>query len=77
MGKTKEEQTIQWAKQKKDRQYNGQSKRKTDNTMIKTKEEHTIQWAKQKKDRQYNDQNKRKTDNALVLVKTKEEQTIQ
>jgi hypothetical protein len=45
--------------------------------MIKTKEEHTIQWAKQKKDRQYNDQNKRKTDNALVLVKTKEEQTIQ
>ena len=79
MIKTKEEQTIQWSKQKKNRQYNDQSKRKTDNTMIKTKEEqtmqwpkqkeeHTMQWAKQRKNRQYNGQ---------AVAKGKEEQTIQ
>ena len=43
MIKTKEGQSIQWAKQKKDRQYIGQNKRRTDNTMGKTKEEQTIQ----------------------------------
>jgi hypothetical protein len=48
MTKAKEEQTIQWPKQKKNRQYNGQSKRRTDNTMAKTKEEQTMQWPKQK-----------------------------
>jgi hypothetical protein len=59
MAKAKEEQTIQWAKQKKNRQYNDQNKRRTDNTMAKAKEEQTIQWAKQKKNRQYNGQSKR------------------
>jgi hypothetical protein len=38
MIKTKEGQTIQWSKQKKDRQYNDQNKRRTVNTMGKTKE---------------------------------------
>ena len=50
-----------WSKQKKNRQYNDQNKRKTDNALVlvKTKEEQTIQWAKQKKNRQYNGQRKR------------------
>jgi hypothetical protein len=43
MIKTKEEHTMKWAKQKKDRQYNDQNKRKTDNALVKTKEEQTIQ----------------------------------
>jgi hypothetical protein len=34
MIKTKEEQTIQWSKQKKNRQYNDQNKRRTDNTYV-------------------------------------------
>jgi hypothetical protein len=34
MIKTNEEQTIQWLKQKKSRQYNGQNKRRTDNAMM-------------------------------------------
>jgi hypothetical protein len=63
-----------WAKQKKNRQYNGQSKRRTDNAMGKTKEEQTIQWAKQKKNRQCNGQSKRRTDN--TMAKAKEEQTM-
>ena len=56
-----------WSKQKKNRQYNDQNKRRTDNAMIKTKEEQTMQWAKQKKNRQYNGQRKRikKTNNDL------------
>ena len=59
MTKAKEEQTIQWPNQKKDRQYNDQSKRRTDNAMAKTKEEQTIQGSKQKKNRKYNGQSKR------------------
>jgi hypothetical protein len=43
MIKTKEEQTIQWAKQKRNRQYNDQNKRRTDNIISKTKKEQTIQ----------------------------------
>ena len=58
MAKAKDEQTIQWSKQK-NKQYNGQNKRRTDNTMIKTKEEQTIQGSKQKKNRKYNGQSKR------------------
>ena len=58
---------------KKDRQYIGEKKRRTDNTMTKANEEQTIQWPKEKKNRQYNGQNKR-TVNAMA--KTKERQTI-
>jgi hypothetical protein len=43
MMKTKEEQKIQWSKQKKNRQCNDENKRRTDNTMVKAKEEQTIQ----------------------------------
>ena len=59
---------MQWAKHKKDRQYNGQNKRRIDNTLGKTKEEQ-IQWAKQKKDRQYYDQNKRRAYNEMGKTK--------
>ena len=65
MIKTKKGQTIQWTKQKKNRQYNDQNKG-TDIAMIKIKEGQTIQWSKQKKNRQYNDQSKRRTDNAMI-----------
>ena len=37
MVKGEEGQTIQWSKGKKDRQYNGQRGRRTDNTMVKRK----------------------------------------
>ena len=53
----------------KNKQYNGQNKRRTDNTMAKTKEEQTMQWPKQRKNRQYNDQNKRRTDNTISKTK--------
>jgi hypothetical protein len=38
-----EGQTIQWQKEKKDRQYNGKRRRRTDNTMTKGEEGQTIQ----------------------------------
>jgi hypothetical protein len=47
----REEQTIQWSKEKeKDRRYNDQKKKRmTDNTMIKRKREgQTIQWPEEK-----------------------------
>jgi hypothetical protein len=55
MAKGEEGQTIQWQKEKKDRQYNDKRRRRTDNTMTKGEEGQTIQWQKEKKDRQYND----------------------
>jgi hypothetical protein len=75
MIKTKEEQTMQWAKQKKNRQYKGQNKRRTDNTMAKGKgsKRKTMIYKtlhrRHKKNRQYNGQDKRRTDNALVKRK--------
>ena len=60
-------QTIQWPKEKgqKDRQHNGQKKKdkRTDNTMAKRKRTkgQTTQWPKEKgqKDRQHNSQKKK------------------
>jgi hypothetical protein len=37
MAKRKKGQTTQWPKEKKDRQHNGQKKKRTDNTMAKRK----------------------------------------
>jgi hypothetical protein len=69
-----EGQTIQWQKEKKDRQYNDKRRRRTDNTMAKGEEGQTIQWQKEKKDRQYNDKRRRRTDNTMTKG---EGQTIQ
>ena len=48
--------TIQWSKQKKGTQYNGENRKKSQNTMVKIEERHTIQRSKQKKGTQYNGQ---------------------
>ena len=83
MIKTKEGQSIQWAKQKKDRQYIGQNKRRTDNTMGKTKEEQTMQWPKEKdqKDKQWSTKHYtediRRTDNTMAKQIIEDGQTIQ
>ena len=74
MAKTKEGQAIQWPKQKKNRQYNGPKKRRTDNTMGKPREQ-SMQWPKQTKDRQYIGQKKR-TDNAMAKGKRTKLQTM-
>jgi hypothetical protein len=58
MAKRRKEQTIQWPKEGKNRQYNGQKKKRTDNTMAKRRKEQTIQWSKEEKNKQYNDQTK-------------------
>jgi hypothetical protein len=77
MIKTKERQTMHWywSKQKKNRQYNGQNKRRTDNAMAKGKgsKRQTMIYKtlhrRHKKNRRYNGQDKRRTDNALVKRK--------
>jgi ATP-dependent Zn protease len=52
MTKRRKEQTIQWSKEEKNKQYNGQKKKRTDNTMAKRRKEQTIQWPKEEKNRQ-------------------------
>ena len=55
-------QTIQWSieKEQKDKQYNGQRNKRTNNTMVNRKgtKGQTIQWSieKEQKDKQYNGQ---------------------
>jgi hypothetical protein len=40
---------MQWPKEGKDRQCNGQKKERTDNAMAKRRKGQTIQWPKEKK----------------------------
>jgi cation transport ATPase len=54
MAKRRKEQTIQWPKEEKNKQYNSQKKKRTDNTMAKRRKEQTIQWPKEEKNKQYN-----------------------
>jgi hypothetical protein len=49
LAKRRKEQTIQWPKEEKNKQYNGQKKKRTNNTMAKRRKEQTIQWPKVKK----------------------------
>ena len=58
MAKRRKEQTIQWPKEEKNKQYNGQKKKRTNNAMAKRRKEQTIQWPKEEKNKQYNDQTK-------------------
>jgi hypothetical protein len=57
MAKRRKEQTMQWPKegkdrqcngQKKDRQYNSHKKERTNNAMAKRRKEQTMQWPKEK-----------------------------
>jgi hypothetical protein len=66
MTKRRKEQTIQWPKEEKNKQYNGQKKERTDNTMAKRRKEQTIQWPKEGKNRQYHGQKKKRTNNAMA-----------
>jgi hypothetical protein len=69
MTKRRKEQTIQWPKEGKNRQYNGQKKKRTNNTMAKRRKEQTIEWPKEGKNRQYNGQKKKRANNTMTKRK--------
>jgi predicted lipoprotein with Yx(FWY)xxD motif len=65
----RKEQTMQWPKEGKNRQCNGQKKERTDNAMAKRRtdntiairrKEQTIQWPKEGKNKQCNGQKKKR-----------------
>jgi hypothetical protein len=56
LGETK---TIQWSKEARQRQCNGQKRRDKDNTIVKRGETKTIQWSKEARQRQYNSRKKK------------------
>jgi hypothetical protein len=66
---------MQGTKEEKNKQYKGQKKKRTYNTMAKRRKEQTIPWPKEEKNKQYNGQKKERTDN--TMAKRRKEQTIQ
>ena len=67
MAKRRKEQTIPWPKEEKNKQYNDQKKKRTNNAMAKRR--------KEQKNKQYNDQKNKRTNN--TMTKRTKEQTIQ